>query len=319
MKKTFKLLLVLLLVGVMAFGLVGCGNEENNNNEPVDIEDNDNNLEEEIALDPQEVVLEAAKAYFPKVADDNNIISSEDVKEALESNPDAMFILDIRSAEDFEEGHIAGAVHSGWGNVGEIMDRLPKNRPVVVACYSGQTAGQAVALLRMAGFDNAQSMLYGMRLGWEEEGFAKEGTGMVAAADLSAVTSPADEKEEILWEKAQAVFADIADGNRALFDPEELQAGLEENPNAFYVLDIRRGEDFEEGYIEHSVHSPWAQVGELLESLPTNRPVVVGCYSGQTAGQTVGVLRMLGLDARSLLYGVRDGWVERAELPLVTE
>ncbi|MCW3489884.1 rhodanese-like domain-containing protein [Dethiobacter alkaliphilus] len=318
MKKTLKLLFVLLLVGVMAFGLVGCGNEENNNNEPVDIEDNDNNLEEEIALDPQEVVLEAAKAYFPKVADDNNIISSEDIKEALESNPDAMFILDIRRQEDFEAGHIEGAVHSEWGNVGEIMDRLPKNRPVVVACYTGQTAGQTVALLRMAGFDNAQSMLYGMRLGWEKEEFAMEGTGMVAAADLPAVSSSADEKEEILWEKAQAVFADIADGNRALMDSEELQAGLEDNPNAFYVLDIRRPDDFAEGHIEHSVHSPWSQVGEVLESLPTNRPVVVGCYSGQTAGQTVGVLRMLGLDARSLLFGVRDGWEEEG-LPLVTE
>lgn len=98
-----------------------------------------------------------------------------------------------------------------------------------------------------------------------------------------------------------------------------MKEALEANPNSFYVLDIRKGEDFDAGHIEHSVHSAWAKVGDLLETLPTNRPVVIGCYSGQTAGQTVGILRMLGFDARSLLAGVRDGWVEKEGLPVVTK
>jgi len=64
---------------------------------------------------------------------------------------------------------------------------------------------------------------------------------------------------------------------------------------------------------------PFGQFGTVLDEIPTDKTVVVACYSGQTSAQTLGVLRMLGFDnARSLLYGVRDGWVERNDLPVVT-
>ena len=66
MRKNAKLLLILLLIGVMVFSVVGCS--QNNTQPPVNNEEPGEN--ETPALDPQEVVLEAAKAYFPKVADD---------------------------------------------------------------------------------------------------------------------------------------------------------------------------------------------------------------------------------------------------------
>lgn len=312
MKKNVKLLLMLLLVGLMVFSVVGCG-ARNDAVEPPKTED-------PVDLDPQQVAVDAAKAYFAAVANHNNLITSVDLKDMLDANPNSVLVIDIRSAENFEVGHIEGAVHSAWGKVGEIMDRIPTNRLVVVTCYSGQTAGQTVGLLRMAGFDNVQSLRYGMTLSWVEgEGFPTDGEGMNGAADLPVVSQPATEEEEILWEKAKAVFADIDQGNRALIEPTDLKDALDANPNAMYVLDIRRGEDFAEGHIEHSVHSAWAEVGNLLDTLPTNRPVVVGCFSGQTSGQTVAVLRMLGFDAKSILFGIRDGWVGKAGLPLVTE
>ena len=292
MEKNAKLLLILLLVGIMVFSIVGCGS----NNGTTELPETEDPVDEEtvVTLDPQEVIMDAAKAYFAAVADHNNMINSEELKDMLDANPNSALVIDIRSAEDFEAGHIEGAVHSAWGKVGDIMDRIPTNRPVVVACYSGQTAGQAVGLLRMAGFDNVKSLLYGMKLGWVEgEEFPADGEGMNAAAGLPVVSQPATEEEEILWEKAKAVFADIDAGNRALIEPTDLKDALDASPNAMYVLDIRREEDFVAGHIEHSVFSAWAKVGDVLDALPTNRPVVVGCYSGQTAGQTVGVLRML--------------------------
>lgn len=279
---------------------------------------------EEPALDPDEVLMEAAKAYFAGVAASNNMTDSKEVKDMLDANPNSVFILDIRSAEDFEAGHIPGSVHSTRGKVGEIMDRIPRNRPVIVACYTGQNAGYTVAYLRMAGFDNATTLFYGINLGWiEREGFDLEGTGMNAAADLPAVTSPANEKEEIIWARAKE-YSQAVDAGQVGFIPlDQQQAFYEElqgNPNAYYVLDIRRAEDFAAGHIEHSSHIAWGQFGTILEDLPRTVPVVIGCYSGQTSAQTLGVLRMLGFDsARSILYGVRDGWVQRNNLPVVTQ
>jgi rhodanese-related sulfurtransferase len=322
MKRSISLLLVVFLIGVLAFGLIGCGPGE----QAAPVEEVEEELEEVIEevveeeLDVDAIVETEAKAYFAAVASDNNIMQVADIKEMLDGNPDSVFILDIRSAEDFEAGHIPGAYHSAWGSVGDIMDRLPRNRPVVVACYSGQTAGQTVGWLRMAGFDNVKSMASGMTFGWGPEGagFPMEGTGPNPAADLPSASSPNNAEEEALWAIAQEMAAEVASGNN-IIPPAELNEALEANPGAFYVLDIRALDDYNEGHIPGSFHSPWAEVGNLLGELPTNRPIVVACYSGQTAGQTVGVLRMLGFDANSLQFGIREGWVARAELPLVTE
>lgn len=265
-------------------------------------------------LDAQQVLMDAAKAYFPKVAQSNNMISSQDVMDNLGS----MLIIDIRSADDFAAGHIPGAVHSAWGQVGSIMEKIPRNRPVVVACYSGQTSGQTVAALRMAGFDNALSLSYGMNFGWRDQaGFAAEGTGMNAAADLANVSTPRDDKEKIIWDAVKAYFGRIGSEGNRFIQSQALYDALQTNPQAFTVVDIRRKEDFDAGHIEFSQHSAWAQFGNIIDTLPANRPVVIACYTGQTSGQTVGVMRVLGMDAYSLAFGVRDGWVQRDNLPLV--
>jgi rhodanese-related sulfurtransferase len=43
---------------------------------------------------------------------------------------------------------------------------------------------------------------------------------------------------------------------------------------------------------------------EGFSDLPKDKTIVVYCYTGQTAGQTVGILRLLGYDAVSLNGGV---------------
>ncbi|HRY98386.1 MAG TPA: response regulator, partial [Bacteroidales bacterium] len=40
-----------------------------------------------------------------------------------------------------------------------------------------------------------------------------------------------------------------------------------------------------------------------LKTLPTDKPVVVYCYTGQTSAFMAAYLRLLGYDAKSLLFG----------------
>ena len=42
----------------------------------------------------------------------------------------------------------------------------------------------------------------------------------------------------------------------------------------------------------------------MLNLLPTDKTIVVYCYTGQTSNQVMTYLRMLGYDAASLSYGV---------------
>ena len=73
------------------------------------------------------------------------------------------FILSIRSEEHYALGHIPGAVNIGYKSVftEENLETLPKDRQIVVYCYTGHTAAQTTALLNTMGYD-AVCLLWGM-------------------------------------------------------------------------------------------------------------------------------------------------------------
>ena len=61
---------------------------------------------------------------------------------------------------------------------------------------------------------------------------------------------------------------------------------------------------------------------EHFSEIPTDKPVVVYCYSGQTSSQTMAILRLLGYEAYSLSGGMGKeggaGWLG-AGYSVVTE
>ncbi len=61
-------------------------------------------------------------------------ISLEQLKEKLDAGADIV-IVDVRSKEDFDEGHISGAVSIPWQQ--EIEARyteLPRDKEVIIYC-----------------------------------------------------------------------------------------------------------------------------------------------------------------------------------------
>ncbi len=88
-----------------------------------------------------------------------------------------LVILSIRQTKDYDAGHIAGAINIPWAKGMQTQfDTLPKDKQILVYCYSGQTAGQTVAILKLLGYD-AASIKSGMGTagtggnGWAIEGF----------------------------------------------------------------------------------------------------------------------------------------------------
>jgi len=110
------------------------------------------------------------KKYFLDIENGiNNLITDQDLYEKIENNED-LFLLDIRNKEDFEENHLKGAFHSAWDEVGECIkkDVFTKDDKIIVICYSGQTAGQTVGILRSMGY-NACALKGGMVTGSEND------------------------------------------------------------------------------------------------------------------------------------------------------
>ena len=64
-------------------------------------------------------------------------------------------ILDVRTDAEVEEGHIPGSIHidfyRGQGFLEEI-DKLDKAKNYYIYCRSGNRAGQAIDIMKQAGF-----------------------------------------------------------------------------------------------------------------------------------------------------------------------
>lgn len=114
--------------------------------------------------------------------------------------------------------------------------------------------------------------------------------------------------EEALKQAGLQYFSQLSSENRNLLDARTLDQLISTNSDDLYILDIRNKEDFDAGHIQGANNTWWFDVGEKLEELPVDKRIVVVCYSGQSAGQVVGVLRVLGFDAVALTGGMNNGW-----------
>ncbi|MDI6906601.1 MAG: rhodanese-like domain-containing protein [Thermoanaerobacterales bacterium] len=110
-------------------------------------------------------VSDAVVQYYERMPDDIYKIPVPDLKAALDAGGKGLYIVDIREHKDFVQGHIPGAHNIPFKEVGRRLNELPRNQRIIVYCYTGQTGGQTVAALTIAGFD-ARSLNGGMNNGW---------------------------------------------------------------------------------------------------------------------------------------------------------
>ena len=85
----------------------------------------------------------------------NNNFAPESLKEVIDAEMEDYFIYSVRQAVDFEAGHIKGALNNpfGAGMQANFEAQLPKDKKIIVYCYTGQTASQTTAILRLLGYD----------------------------------------------------------------------------------------------------------------------------------------------------------------------
>lgn len=221
---------------------------------------------------------------------------------------DDMTIVDIRSAADYEAGHVEGAINMPWGGtaIAEGMTKIPADKPIFVYCYTGQTAGQAVVAFNLAGFD-ARSVNLGWNLGISKV----EGVDEVVSTDASVLTEDVTEISAPILSAITAYYeglADVADGiyKNYKISEDNLKALIDAGDDSIYILSIRKAEAYAEGHIAGANNIPWSNtmIAEMEATLPTDKTIVVYCYTGQTAGQATAALRFLGYDAVSLNGGM---------------
>jgi rhodanese-related sulfurtransferase len=80
----------------------------------------------------------------------------------------AHFLLDVRTPEEFNSGHISGAANISVQTLASRLDEVPKDQPVVIYCRSGNRSAQAASILRDAGYTEIYDL--GGVIDWTAQG-----------------------------------------------------------------------------------------------------------------------------------------------------
>jgi rhodanese-related sulfurtransferase len=94
-------------------------------------------------------------------------VTGEEGPDFLKSKKD-LVVLDVRQPEEYESGHIPGAVLIPLGELESRIKELHKNKEYLVICRSGRRSVMACHLLREHGFEKLFN-LHGGMLGWTGE------------------------------------------------------------------------------------------------------------------------------------------------------
>lgn len=241
------------------------------------------------------------------------------------------FVLDVRKPEDYAKGHIKNAVNIPLANVfkPENLAKLPKDKQIVVYCYTGHTCSMASMTLDAMGY-NAVALSFSM-MAWSQNDELLGGGKRFPAeqkdypVDTQPVELPAAGKTPSVSTGKTAVAdmiaaqADkyLASGKATLITADKVYEVLNDgdDKNDPFILDIRKPEDYAKGHIKGAVNVVFANVfkAENLARYPTDKQIVVYCYTGHTCSMTSFYMNVLGYNAISLKWGIM-GWSKNDDL-----
>ncbi len=92
------------------------------------------------------------------------------VQEARALQEQGALLLDVREPFEWEAVRIPGAMLIPLSQLAQRVNEVPRDRPVVVVCRSGNRSQEGRDILRRAGFTQVTSMRGGLRQ-WAAAGF----------------------------------------------------------------------------------------------------------------------------------------------------
>jgi len=124
------------------------------------------------AAEARRAQLELARIGFDRIV---GFIAADDLEETLQitqigardflaslESPQRPVILDVRSAQEWSQDHLDGAIHIPLPRLLRQIEGLARNAPVTVLCGSGYRSSIAASLLESKGFERLSNVMGGM-------------------------------------------------------------------------------------------------------------------------------------------------------------
>ena len=296
MKKWMKLVLVIAVMSVIF--VAGCKDD---------------------TTDPEVSAFETVLNYM-----DNNGMTITDLTtgwiiaadSTLQATLDDYYIMDIRTGDtdengvvDYIDGHVPGAIASSYASI--VTDAANAGgKPIIVVCYTGQSAGHAVVALRLSGYTDAKVLKWGMS-GWHSD-FDKWSGNTAQLGHANWVAAPGAVAEVQTFDYPE-IDSDLEDGAEILAERVTalLDGGFKgiasidvlDTPTDYFINNYWAAEDVE---TYGNISGAYRIKPLVLENLDPAGTVVTYCWTGQTSSIVTAYLTVLGYDAKSMKFGVNS-------------
>ena len=101
-------------------------------------------------------------------------------------------------------------------------------------------------------------------------------------------------------------YLDTVDKDWNYITPTELYDKIKSASTEFFILDIRKKEDYDAGHIPGAKNIFWLDIlkPENISQLPRDKKILIYCYVGHTSSQLLVILKILGYDVIALKFGM---------------
>jgi rhodanese-related sulfurtransferase len=231
----------------------------------------------------------------------------------------AYHVFDIRPAADFAAGHIKNAINVALKDVVTVAANYT-DKPILVVCFTGQTAGQAVMALRLSGFPTAVVLKWGMA-GWNgahkgpwvsNSGFEIPANGNIAVGSANWVTTAAPASgsfDEPVWTSTETDGAAILKERvQAVLNAGFVSATASDvlaSPASFQIHNYWPNADYLAfGHFSGAYNTPVISLaGDLVKAIDPSKDALIYCYTGQTSSIATFWLNVLGYKTKGIVFG----------------
>ncbi|HOI88461.1 MAG TPA: rhodanese-like domain-containing protein [Lentimicrobium sp.] len=288
MKKLIRLFLILAFVP--AFVLTSCKKDDEN------------------TFDAQKALT---KYLVANNLDINTIIGGFVFSAPADGDVSGKYVIDVRTADEFAAGHIVNAHRVDLKDI--LTEAAKADKPILIVCKSGQTATHAVAILRLSGYADAQALKWGMS-GWNSSlDIWTSNLGNIAAdhANWNTAAAPTNlTYESPKFSSADTIPANILKARIAAVLEEGFKsvqpADVLANPGNYFINNYFSETDYAGfGHVAGAYRINPLLVGEgQVNYLDPSKEILTYCYTGQTSAAITAYLRVLGYNAKSIMWGM---------------
>lgn len=247
------------------------------------------------------------------------LINADDLFRLLHAQN--VHIIDVRPLDAYREGHIQHSIHVRPSQILDHFEQVidPGSFDLIVlVCENAMTSAYVNSVLLMLGYNNVLTLRYGLS-SWDSDIADGNWLGAMSdhmegrlvfqdnpkgpAGDLPAITTGETNGYRILRARARKVLQEHIPGSMVSINE------LMERPEDFYIINYWPRALYEAGHLPGAIqYTPKSSLhsNQYIHTLPTDKPIVLYCFTGHHSAYVTPFLRMLGYDAYNLPYGANS-------------